>query len=91
MGPVRPKGQPMHMQRARALYFGKTNRVFRQVERHLDHLTVVVLMAEIEDLSVGYQQQVTRVPRTWICLFRCVAQAVACYSEVHGEASGDDP
>ena len=60
-------------------------------ERHLDHLTTVVPMAEIEDLPVAYQQQVTGVPRTWIHLFRRVAQAILCYSEVHGEALGDAP
>ena len=70
---------------------GETERVLRQVERHLDRLTNVVPMAEIEDLPVAYQRQVTRVPRTWIHLFWCVAQAALCYREVHGEASGDAP
>ena len=79
------------MWRARALDVGETDRVFHQVERHLDHLTVVVPMAEIEDLLVGYQQQVTGVHRTWICLFQHMAQVIVCYSEVHGEASGDAP
>lgn len=64
VGPVRLEGQPRHMQRARALDTGETNRVFRQVERHLDRLTAPMPMAEIEDLPVGYQRQVTRVLRT---------------------------
>jgi len=69
----------------------ETDRVFRQVERHLDRLTAPVFMVEIEDLPVGYQQQVTEVSRTWICLFQQVAHVVLCYSEVHGEVAGDSP
>ena len=52
------------MWRARALDATETNRVFRQVERHLDRLTAAVLMAKIEDLLVAYQCQVTGLPRT---------------------------
>ena len=79
------------MQRARTLDTTETDTVFLQVERHLNRLTASVPMAEIEDLPVSYQCQVTGVPRTWICLFRQVAQAILCYSEVHGEAPGDAP
>ena len=60
-----------------------------QVERHLDRLTTAIPMAEIEDIPMAYQRQVTGVPRTWIRLFRCVAHAAICYREVHGEPSGD--
>ena len=91
MGRVRLDGKPKHMRQARALDVGETNRVFCQVERHLNCLTTTMSMAEIEDLPVAYQQQVTGVPRMWIRMFRCVAKVVLCYSEVHGEASGDAP
>ena len=91
MGPVHPDGKPRHMRQARAPNAGETNQVFHQVQRHLDHLTTAMLMAEIEDLPVAYQRHVIGVPRTWIRLFRRVAQVVLCYSEVHGEALGDAP
>ena len=91
VGPVRPEGQPRHMRRSRVPDAGEADRVLHQVERHLDRLTTIVPMAEIEDLPVAYQQQVTGVPRTWIRLFRRVAQAALCYREIHGEASGDAP
>ena len=64
VGTVRPDGKPRHMRRARAPYAGETDQVFRKVERHLDRLTTTVPMAEIEDLPVAYQRQVTGVPRT---------------------------
>ena len=79
------------MQRARASDMTETDRVFREVERHLDRLTAPVPMAEIEDLPVAYQRQVTGVPMTWICLFQRVAQTVLSYTEVHGEAPRDAP
>lgn len=91
MGHVHPDGQPRHMRRSRAPNSSETDQVFHQVERHLDRLTTVVPMTEIEDLLVAYQRQVTGVPRTWIRLFWRVAQVVLCYSEVQGEASGDAP
>lgn len=91
VGPVRPEGKPRHMWRSRVPDAGEADRVLRQVERHLDRLITVVPPAEIEDLPVAYQRQVTRVPRTWIRLFRHVAQAALCYRQVHGEASGDAP
>ena len=73
VGPVCPDGQPRHMRRSKVPDVRETDWVLRQVERHLDRLTTVVPMAEIEDLPVAYQLQVTGVPRTWIRLFRCVA------------------
>ena len=91
VGPVHPEGKPRHMWRARVPDAGESERVLRQVERHLNRLTFAIPMAEIEDLPVAYQRQVTGVPRNWIHLFRCVAQATLCYREVHGEASGDAP
>ena len=89
IGPVRPKGKPRHMQRARVPDARESERVLRQVERHLDRLNFAIPMVEIEDIPVAYQRQVTGVPRTWIRLFRRVAQAALCYREVHGEPSGD--
>ena len=56
VGPIHLEGQPRHMRRARAPNASETNIVFHQVERHLDRLTIVVPMAEIEDLPVGYQR-----------------------------------
>ena len=53
VGPVHPDGQPRNMQRARALDVGEIDRVFCQVERHLDRLTTAVPMAEIKDLPVA--------------------------------------
>ena len=91
VGPVRPEGKPRHMWRSRFPDVGEADRVLHQVERHLDRLTTAVPPAEIEDLPVAYQWQVTGVPRTWIRLFLRVAQAALCYREVHGEASGDAP
>ena len=91
VGPVRLEWKPRHMRRSRVLDAGEADRVLRQVERHLDRLTTAISPAEIEDLPVAYQRQVIRVPRTWIRLFRRVAQATLCYKEVHGEASGDAP
>lgn len=91
MWDVRPEGKPKHMQQSRVPDAGEVDGVLHQVERNLDHLTTVVPMAEIEDLPVAYQQQVTGVPRTWIHLFQHVAQATLCYREVHREASGDAP
>jgi hypothetical protein len=88
---MRPEGKPRHMRRSRVPDAGEVNRVLHQVERHLDRLTIAIPSAKIEDLSVVYQRQVTRVPRTWIRLFRRVAQATLCYREVHGEPSGDAP
>ena len=79
------------MRRARAPDATETDQVFHQVERHLDRLTVAVPMAEIKDLPVAYQRQVTGVPMTWIHLFQCVAQDVLSYTEVHGEAHVDAP
>ena len=79
------------MRQSRVLDAGESERVLRQVERHLDRLTFAIPMAEIEDIPVVYQRQVIGVPRTWIRLFRRVAQATLCYREVHGEPSGDAP
>ena len=56
MGPMRLDGQPRHMRWARTLDVGEANRVFHQVERHLDLLTTIMSMAEIEDLPVAYQR-----------------------------------
>ena len=91
VGPVHLEGQPRHMQRAKVLDARESERVLRQVERHLDRLTFAIPLVEIEDIPVAYQRQVTGVPRTWIHLFRRVAQAALCYKEVHGEPAGDAP
>ena len=91
VGPVRSEGQPRHMRRARVPDAAESERVLRQVERHLDRLTAAILMAEIEDIPVADQRQVTGVPRTWVHLFRRVAQAALCYREAHGEPAGDAP
>ena len=81
---MRLEGQPRHMRRAKVPDAAESERVLRQVERHLDRLTFAIPMAEIEDIPVVYQRQVTGAPRTWIRLFRRVAQAALCYREVHG-------
>ena len=73
-----PEGKPRHMWRARVPDAAESERVLRQVERHLDRLTFAILMAKIEDILVAYQRQVTGVPRTWIYLFQRVAQATLC-------------
>lgn len=86
-----PEGQPRHMQRARVPDARDSEQVLRQVERHLDQLTFAIHMVEIKDIPVAYQRQVTRVPRTWIHLFRRVAQDALCYRVVHEEPSGDAP
>ena len=79
------------MRRARVPVARESERVLHQVERHLDRLTFAIPMAEIEDIPMAYQRQVTGVLRTWIRLFQRVAQAALCYREVHGEPSGDVP
>ena len=55
VGPMHPDGQPRHMRRSRVPDARETDRVLHQVERHLDRLTTVVPMVEIEDLLVAYQ------------------------------------
>ena len=79
------------MQIAREPDATETDRVFCQVERHLDKLTTTIPMVDIEDLPVAYQRQVTGVPMTWIRLFQHVPQVVLSYTEVHGEAHVDAP
>ena len=54
VGPVRPEGKPKHMRRSRVPDAREADWVLHQVERHLDHLTTIVPMAEIEDLPVAY-------------------------------------
>jgi hypothetical protein len=67
-----PKGQLRHMRRARVPNAGESERVLHQVERHLDRLTYAIPMAEIKDIPLAYQRQVTRVLRTWIRWLFCL-------------------
>lgn len=54
VGPMHPNGKPRKMWLYRVPDAGETDRVFRQVERHLDRLTTIVSMVEVEDLPVAY-------------------------------------
>ena len=56
VGLVHPEGQLRHMRRDREPDATEIDRVFHQMERHLDRFTTTVPMAEIEDLLVDYQR-----------------------------------
>jgi hypothetical protein len=40
-------------------------------------------MVQVEDLPEAMQRQVVDVPRAWVRLFQCLANAVVCYHETH--------
>jgi hypothetical protein len=40
-------------------------------------------MVHVEDLPEAMQRQVVGVPRAWVRLFQCLANAVVCYRETH--------
>jgi hypothetical protein len=62
---------------------GESERVLRRFERNFTALTRIVPMAEIEDLPPSMQPHVVGVPRTWVRLFRRLAQAVHDYNRAH--------
>jgi hypothetical protein len=62
---------------------GEVERVLRRVERNLTALTRAVPMAEIEDLPPTMQPHVVGVPRTWVQLFRRLANVVVHYSRAN--------
>jgi hypothetical protein len=61
----------------------EAERVLRRVERNLTTLTHAVSMAEIEDLPPAMQPHVVGVPRTWVQLFRHLANIVVHYSRAN--------
>lgn len=65
-GPVAAGGPPV----------GEAHRVLHRVERNLTALIRAVPMAKIEDLPPAMQPHVVGVPRTWVQLFRRLANAV---------------
>jgi hypothetical protein len=62
---------------------GEAERVLRRIERNFTALTRTVPMAEIEDLPPSMQTHVVGAPRTWVRLFRRLAQAVHDYNRAH--------
>jgi hypothetical protein len=65
------------------LQAGEAERVLRWIERNFTALTRIVPMAEIEDLSPSMQTHVVGAPRTWVRLFRRLAQAIHDYNRAH--------
>jgi hypothetical protein len=61
----------------------EAERVLRQVERNLTVLTRTVPMAEIENLPPSMQPHVVAVPRTWVQLFRHLANIVVHYGKAN--------
>jgi hypothetical protein len=61
----------------------EAERVLRQVEWNFTALTLIVLMAEIEDLSPSMQPHVVGAPQTWVRLFRHLAHDVDSYNRAH--------
>jgi hypothetical protein len=72
----RPKSGPTTVNRLAAAGgppTGEDERVLRWVEQNLTALTRTVPMPEIEDLPPSMQTDVVGVPRTWVHLFRRLA------------------
>jgi hypothetical protein len=98
VGPVRPADYARNRRRPRPgaapaaaggptvagdLPAGEAERVLRRVERNFTALTRTVPMAEIEDLPPSMQPHVVGAPRTWVRLFRRLANAVDQYNRAH--------
>jgi hypothetical protein len=98
VGPVRPADYARNIRRPRPgaapaaaggptvagdLPAGEAERVLRRVERNFTALTRMVPMAEIEDLPPSMQPHVVGAPRTWVRLFRRLANAVDQYNRAH--------
>ena len=62
---------------------GEVERVLRRVKHKFTTLTHTVPMAEIEDLPLSIQPHVVGAPRTWVRLFRRLANAVDQYNKAH--------
>jgi hypothetical protein len=62
---------------------GEAERVLRRVERNFTSLTRTVPMVEIEDLPPSMQPHVVGAPRTWVRLFRHLANVVDHYNRAH--------
>jgi hypothetical protein len=60
-----------------------TERVLRRVEHSFTALTRTVPMAYIEDLPPSMQPHVVGEPRTWVRLFRHLANTVDQYNRAH--------
>lgn len=74
VGPVATTGGPPT---------GEAERVLRWVERNLTAPTRTMPMAEIEDLLPSMQPHVVGVPRTWVQLFRRLANTVVHYGKAN--------
>jgi hypothetical protein len=61
----------------------EVDRVLRQVEWNLTALTSIVPMAEIEELPMSMQPHVVGVPRTWVHLFRRLANVIFHYGRAN--------
>jgi hypothetical protein len=98
VGPVRPVDYAWNRRRPRPeaaaaaaggvavmgnLLAGEAKRVLRRIERNFTVLTRTIPMAEIEDLPPSMQTHVVGAPRTWVRLFRCLAQDVHDYNRAH--------
>jgi hypothetical protein len=98
VGPVRPADYARNRRRPRPkatavvaggvavagnLPAGEAERVLRRIEWNFTALTRIVPMAEKEDLSPSMQTHVVGEPRTWVRLFRHLAQAVHDYNKAH--------
>jgi hypothetical protein len=98
VGPMRPADYAWNRRRPRPeaaaaaaggaavvenLPVGEAERVLRRIERNFTVLTHTVPMAEIEDLPPSMQTHVVGAPRTWVRLFRRLAQALHDYNRAH--------
>jgi hypothetical protein len=61
----------------------EAERVLKRVERNLTVLTRTTPMEEIKDLPPSMQTHVFGVPRTWVQLFRCLANVVVHYGRAN--------
>ena len=62
---------------------GEAERALRQIEQNFTELTRTVPMIEIEDMPIPMQRYMVGLPRTWVRLFRCLAQGVHDYNRSH--------
>ena len=83
MGATRPGGASPLDRRAGACFVPQGDDITGELEENLERLTLDILDADIDDLSMRYQRSTVGVLGRFSRLLRRVAQVVMCYHEHH--------
>ena len=83
VGAARPGGASTLDRRVGARFVPQGDDITGELEENLERLTLDILDATIDDLSMRYQRSTVGVPGRFSRMLRRVARAVMCYHEHH--------